>query len=182
MNIFEDSFRLADAPQALASRLIDELTEFSHCFAAKVVCVFSERQLFLRGAPAAAFIAAPFAQGAMKHLWTWLLTGFMAPRLAWEEPDYVVLFDRPLWDALDAVGQERLVYHELKHIAQRTDEFGAPQFTKEGTPKLKLIPHDAEYFDDEVTRYGVAVCGLDAHAVAIAEGEARARRRGLKIA
>lgn len=37
-----------------------------------------------------------------------------------------------------------LIEHELYHICQATDEFGAPKFTQEGLPKLKLRGHDVE--------------------------------------
>ncbi|WP_244123117.1 putative metallopeptidase [Burkholderia gladioli] len=48
-----------------------------------------------------------------------------------------------------------LVEHELMHIAQKTDEFGAPAFTKDGFPKLGLRAHDVEEFVGIVERYGV---------------------------
>src|SRR5690554_2969470 len=39
-----------------------------------------------------------------------------------------------------------LVEHELYHIAQAQDAFGAPKFTQEGLPKLELRGHDVEEF------------------------------------
>ncbi|MCD0496922.1 hypothetical protein LP085_08700 [Achromobacter sp. MY14] len=47
-----------------------------------------------------------------------------------------------------------LVEHELYHIGQRRDEFGAPAFDKEGRPKLRIVGHDAEEFVGVVARYG----------------------------
>lgn len=48
-----------------------------------------------------------------------------------------------------------LVEHELYHIAQAKDEFGAPKFDKEtGQPVLKLQGHDVEEFFGVVRRYG----------------------------
>lgn len=50
-----------------------------------------------------------------------------------------------------------LVEHELYHIAQATDEFGAPKFNKEtGMPILKLRGHDVEEFVGVVRRYGAS--------------------------
>ncbi|MBR8136846.1 putative metallopeptidase [Burkholderia cenocepacia] len=49
-----------------------------------------------------------------------------------------------------------LVEHELYHIGQRLDEFGAPAFTKDGMPKLGIRGHDVEEFVGIVRRYGVA--------------------------
>ncbi len=48
-----------------------------------------------------------------------------------------------------------LVEHELYHISQQVDEFGAPKFTKEGLPKLCLRGHDVSEFVAIVDRYGV---------------------------
>ncbi|HGM6992082.1 TPA: putative metallopeptidase [Serratia marcescens] len=50
-----------------------------------------------------------------------------------------------------------LVEHELYHIAQATDDFGAPKFNKEGQPVLKLRGHDVEEFVGVVRRYGASV-------------------------
>ncbi len=47
-----------------------------------------------------------------------------------------------------------LVEHELYHIGQATDAFGAPAFDKEGRPKLRIVAHDVEEFVGVVRRYG----------------------------
>jgi len=48
-----------------------------------------------------------------------------------------------------------LVEHELYHIGQEKDAFGAPAFTKDGFPKLFLRGHDVEEFIGVVRRYGM---------------------------
>lgn len=48
-----------------------------------------------------------------------------------------------------------LVEHEMSHIAQARDEFGAPKFTKDGRPKLTIQGHDVEEFIGVVRRYGI---------------------------
>ncbi|EPD35895.1 MULTISPECIES: putative metallopeptidase [Delftia] len=50
-----------------------------------------------------------------------------------------------------------LVEHELYHVAQALDEFGAPRFGKDGKPKLKIRGHDVEEFVGVVKRYGPSV-------------------------
>jgi len=50
-----------------------------------------------------------------------------------------------------------LVEHELYHIAQAQDEFGAPKFNKEGQPVLTMRGHDVEEFIGVVRRYGASV-------------------------
>lgn len=47
-----------------------------------------------------------------------------------------------------------LVEHELYHVAQELDAFGAPKFTREGLPKLAIRSHDVEEFVGVVRRYG----------------------------
>lgn len=49
-----------------------------------------------------------------------------------------------------------LVEHELYHIAQAQDQYGAPKFTQEGLPKLELRGHDVEEFVGVVRRYGAS--------------------------
>jgi hypothetical protein len=49
-----------------------------------------------------------------------------------------------------------LIEHELYHLAQATDKYGQPAFTKDGAPKLKLQGHDVEEFVGVVRRYGAS--------------------------
>lgn len=50
-----------------------------------------------------------------------------------------------------------LVEHELYHIAQAKDKYGAPKFTQEGLPKLEMRGHDVEEFVGVVRRYGASL-------------------------
>ncbi|MEE4683630.1 putative metallopeptidase [Pseudomonas alliivorans] len=50
-----------------------------------------------------------------------------------------------------------LVEHELYHIAQATDQYGAPKFTQDGLPKLEMRGHDVEEFVGVVRRYGASL-------------------------
>lgn len=49
-----------------------------------------------------------------------------------------------------------LVEHELYHIAQAKDQYGAPKFTQDGLPKLEMRGHDVEEFVGVVRRYGAS--------------------------
>ncbi|WP_097084299.1 MULTISPECIES: putative metallopeptidase [unclassified Pseudomonas] len=49
-----------------------------------------------------------------------------------------------------------LVEHELYHIAQKLDQYGAPKFKQDGTPSLTLRGHDVEEFVGVVRRYGAS--------------------------
>jgi hypothetical protein len=64
-----------------------------------------------------------------------------------------------------------LVEHELYHVAQERDEFGAPKFTQEGLPKIGIRGHDVEEFVGVVRRYGIGdPAGAIAQLAAAARG------------
>jgi hypothetical protein len=54
-----------------------------------------------------------------------------------------------------------LIEHELYHIAQAKDQYGAPKFTQEGLPKLEMRGHDVNEFVAVVERYGVGASDSD---------------------
>jgi hypothetical protein len=171
-----------------------------------VLFVRSEREVVLRGHPAAAYIGRPRVQGAMSAFVEDLVANFARDLFDGHDPDFIVRVDAATWDALGtqtepaadfwralhlaahadatwSVGQERLVYHELLHIYQRTDKDGALKFSEEdGRPMLALRPHDAELFHGELESYGPTVCGAIDTAIAIAEGARLENRRKLRIA
>jgi len=47
-----------------------------------------------------------------------------------------------------------LVEHELYHVAQEADQYGAPKFLRDGTAALTMRAHDVEEFVGVVRRYG----------------------------
>lgn len=177
VNLF-DSFSLAPEPQAIASRLVESYAEFGHLGDMRAACVWSREQPMLRGAPCAAFIGYPRVQGPFASLFAWCVQSLCVPLFGEDEPDFLIVFHQTLWPMLDGERQERLVYHELCHVLPRVDEYGIPRLSQEdGRILLKLAPHDYEFFDNEVRRYGPDVCELDGAAVAIADGYRDAERR-----
>lgn len=73
-----------------------------------------------------------------------------------EEPDYLITLAADYCSQCTDAEFCALVEHELYHIAQATDEFGAPKFTQDGMPKLYLRGHDVEEFVGVVRRYGAS--------------------------
>ncbi|HDV8348815.1 TPA: hypothetical protein RKT01_000553 [Burkholderia vietnamiensis] len=71
-------------------------------------------------------------------------------------PAFLITFDAHYAREYNDLQWCALVEHELYHIGRRTDEFGAPAFTKDGMPKLGIRGHDIEEFVGIVRRYGVA--------------------------
>lgn len=70
-------------------------------------------------------------------------------------PDWLITLDASYCASCSDPEFCALVEHEMCHIAQARDEFGALAFTKEGQPKIKLVGHDVEEFVSVVARYGV---------------------------
>lgn len=175
----EDSFALAPDAQAICVRLIEEVDAFAHLGQALFACVLSQPLVSLRGDECNALVGVPTMQGPFKRMSDWMFAQVCAPVLDWEEPDFLVLIDAAVWSTLDAVRQERLMFHELKHVVARENEYGVPKLDAEGRPMLRLQRHDEEFFHDEVTRYGAHVCGLEDAALAIADGIRKDRRDAL---
>lgn len=72
-------------------------------------------------------------------------------------PGFMITLDADYCAQCSDADWSALVEHELYHVAQALDEFGAPKFTKDGLPKLKIRGHDVEEFVGVVRRYGPSV-------------------------
>lgn len=71
-----------------------------------------------------------------------------------EEPDYLITLAADYCAQCTEAEFCALVEHELYHIAQATDQYGAPKFTQDGLPSLTIRGHDVEEFVGVVRRYG----------------------------
>lgn len=89
------------------------------------------------------------AQGAFKELFAQLLEGMLG-----ELPQFVMVLDAGFWATASDRDAEALVWHELCHVKQATDRYGAPRFDMDGRPVYKLREHDVAAFNSEVARYG----------------------------
>ena len=88
-------------------------------------------------------------QGGFKDLGMQLLEKLLGGPV-----DYLMVINGPWWDQVAPIDREALIYHELCHIKQATDQFGAPKFDKDGYPVWSLVGHDLEEFNAVVARYG----------------------------
>lgn len=91
----------------------------------------------------------PKVQGELKDLFE-----FMLERLLGRLPRFLVVLDDAYWSKATTLQREILVFHELSHIRQKLDKFGAPRFDKDGLPVYGLHGHDVEEFTQVVARYG----------------------------
>ena len=182
---FSDTISIAKDPAAMAARLIATAEELEHLEQARplLLVLFSQRTIVFRGGTCAAVIIQPRWQGPLGMVAEFLLAQLGQPVLEGNDPEFVILVDHAIWSGLDAERRERLMFHELMHLQPMENEWGVIRRSKEtGKPLLKLVPHDIELFAAELVRYGVAACDADHVPKAIIEGEARRKRRGLRIA
>lgn len=70
-------------------------------------------------------------------------------------PSYLITLDASYCATCSDADWCALVEHELYHLAQELDVFGAPKFTRDGKPKLCIRGHDVEEFVGVVRRYGI---------------------------
>jgi len=179
MQHFSDTFMLAPEPQRIVNELIAEDGDFEHIKRHIVGCLFTQRTLTDRGAHARAVISVPAQVTSKAHerqLLEWCYAELFRSELDGAIPDFVVYFDIALWMRDSPLEREQLCYHELCHLQQRRDEYGAPKFEKAGRAALQLVPHDVEVFHSELRRYGDVVPGFEDAALAIADGAKRHRR------
>lgn len=71
-------------------------------------------------------------------------------------PDFLITLDASYCLTCSDAEFCALLDHELYHITQELDDFGAPAFNKYGLPKLCMRGHDVEEFIGVVRRYGAS--------------------------
>lgn len=95
-------------------------------------------------------------------------------------PEFIITLAASYCAACDDAAWCALVEHELYHVAQANNEFGAPRFTKDGLPKLEMRGHDVEEFLGVVRRYGVGdPNGAIAQLAAAARGQPEVSRSNI---
>lgn len=72
-------------------------------------------------------------------------------------PDFLITLDANYCGECDDAEFCALVEHELYHVAQALDEYGAPRFNQRtGEPVFAIRGHDVEEFHGVVRRYGAS--------------------------
>lgn len=69
-------------------------------------------------------------------------------------PQYLVIIDAQWWQHASDHEKSALIYHELSHVKQAVDKFGALKYDRDGYPVWRIVGHDVEAFNAEVRRYG----------------------------
>jgi hypothetical protein len=89
------------------------------------------------------------AQGGFKDLFVQLLAGMLG-----HYPPFIMVLDKEFWDQASDTERDALVWHELCHIRQKVDQYGAPKFDMHGNPSYGIQEHDVTAFKSEVARFG----------------------------
>lgn len=76
-------------------------------------------------------------------------------------PDFVITIYARVYERYRTIELCALVEHELYHCAQKTDDYGVPQFTKQGKPKYGIKAHDVEEHTGIIRRYGVEAASIN---------------------
>jgi putative metallopeptidase len=77
-----------------------------------------------------------------------------------EAPDFLITIDAGYAAQCTDAAFCALIEHEAYHCGIERDEFGAPRFSKAGTPIFGLRGHDVEEFVGVVRRYGADAAGV----------------------
>lgn len=78
----------------------------------------------------------------------------MLERMLGYLPEFIVIVDGTWWNRASDVEREALIWHELCHVKQAVDDFGALKFDRDGNPVFRIVEHDLAVFNSEVARYG----------------------------
>lgn len=71
-----------------------------------------------------------------------------------EVPDFIMTIFAEYAETCDDIEFCALIEHELMHMGQERDEFGALKFRQNGRPAFAMRGHDVEEFVSIVARYG----------------------------
>lgn len=92
----------------------------------------------------------PKVQGDLSPMFDWMLE-----RTLGYFPDFLIVLDHAWWEIASLRSREILVFHELKHCAQRHNKLGEAMFERDsGRPVWNIVGHDVEEFTSVVGRYG----------------------------
>lgn len=103
--------------------------------------------------------------GWEKELWWHTMNGFFGAEDSDSDepqkvPDFLIRFWVEAALEYDDASWLALCFHELRHMAQEEDEFGAPKFNRQGAPVWTIRGHDLEEFSEVAEMFGVGALGM----------------------
>lgn len=91
----------------------------------------------------------PTVQGELKSLFEQLLSQWFG-----RMPMFMIILDQAFWMEADDLTRRALLEHEMCHVKQDRDKYGAPAFDRDGNPKYGIVAHNLEEFNYIVRKYG----------------------------
>ena len=138
-------------PEIIAERLMNH-DEHAHLSVneIKIEYLFRGDAKLKGGKQVLGSVHLPSCQGEMRGLFEWMLG-----RLFGYLPHFLCIIDQAWWEQAGPRDREALLWHELCHVKQDVDQYGALRFNRQtGEPIYKLVEHDVAAFRSEVERYG----------------------------
>lgn len=74
-------------------------------------------------------------------------------------PDFILTFYAPEAAEMNDPSFAALCAHELRHCAQKLDQYGEPKFDDDGNPEFAMQGHDVEEFVSVVEDFGIEAAG-----------------------
>lgn len=142
-------------PREILNRLA-KLPEHEHFKDITVEFLMREQPIYKAGKFTLGAVHLPTVQGKLKDLFDQMLATWFG-----EIPDFLIILDAGFWAESNDFQREALIYHEMCHVKQETNEFGDGRFDADGNPKYGLVTHDLEAFNAEVAKYGAWHPGID---------------------
>ena len=107
----------------------------------------------------------PGVTGTLSPLFDWMLE-----RTIGYWPVFLFILSAEFWLEASDRQREILMFHEMMHAGQATDEYGGPKFNRQGEPVWCIRGHDVEEFNAVVARYGAWKTDLKLFADALGVG------------
>lgn len=152
--IRSDDYEIAEEPRIIGEVVVERVDSHAHLQGAMIGYLFRDHEVSDRGKAVWASAHLPKLQGAGAKHWGRYLEWSLTQTLGFQ-PDFVLQFDRNVWEGLDLLQRCAITEHELKHCIQAVDADGAPRFNQlTGAPVWAIAAHDVEEFDEIMARYG----------------------------
>ena len=136
-------------PYVIAAELL-KLEEFAHLESATIDFMFRHTPKVKHTRTILGWACMPRVNGELAPMFDWLLE-----RALGRMPTFLIVLDSSFYAAATLRDREILVYHEMCHLVQSVDDYGAPKFSRTtGLPVFGISMHDVEEFNAVVRRYG----------------------------
>ncbi len=142
--------------------------DHAHLPSGEIACLWTNAENIKKGRRIVGQAEMPVSGSS----WSRARSAFQIEQWFGYEPEFLLTFDALYCQRIDNASFCALVDHELYHLAQATDRFGAPAFNQAtGKPSYCIKGHDVEEFVGVVRRFGIVAAGAAATDLVIAAAQ-----------